>query len=95
MECTITTEKSNLKTVNSNPKQCGIFSWGLYYKTLQICNARKLDIFRSKLVFYIVGQKHTYFEKHNRLLTHNVYIVEAPGFCMIFILSRVFLCRLP
>ncbi len=27
-------------------------SWGLYYKTLQICNIRQMDSFCSEQVFY-------------------------------------------
>ena len=52
---------------------------GLYYKTLWIRNIRQMDIFCKKLVSYIVDHRRTKFDKHTRVRTHNVFIVQALG----------------
>jgi len=49
-------------------KCCEYDSWGLYYKTLQIYNLRKIDIYCSKPVSFVLSVTFTGLDKHTSIL---------------------------
>ncbi len=51
------------------------YSQKYLYNTAPQCLYYKIDRFRSKLVSYIFGHKHTSFDKHTSLL-RNPYITD-------------------
>jgi hypothetical protein len=59
----------------------------LHYKTWQIHNLLKMDIFCSKLVSFLLSVTFTGLDKHTSLLRNlilwicNVFIVKTPGVC--------------
>jgi len=72
-------------------------SWGIYYKTLQICNLHKMDIFCSEPVSFLLSFTNILpwintpaYYGIRKLRVRNVFIVQAPGMqIIVYTLAKI------
>jgi hypothetical protein len=70
-------------TTHSRKKVHNIASWGLYHKTLPICNLRKIDRFRGKLVLFLLSLSVAWtntiaYQGICTLRIRNIFILQVP-----------------